>query len=614
MIHRNIEEFVNLSLQNLNRSFCLTPTEEIPIYMSSTRAGVFAWASYSPESGSGYIPQTVASRDCLFLFGILLLSGLFYVNRLGFYADDWYVWSAFDGASDQSLCGLLRALPLSGSLLDGLGVRPAQTLYQALTYSSFGLHPLPYHLFNTVVLAGIAVLFYASLRELRLPHCITLVVPLVYGFLPHYATDRFWIAAHQAVLSQAFFFFGLYAALRAMRAGRELSFCLKAVSILSFAVALLFYEVILGLLPAAFLFIGNRMYTKSNCNVVKRRGLICPGCGYVLVAAISLGTILVYKSRFTNRVNFPFQHSSSPHLGNLVWNAVNMTIRFNVLHYGAGLPRVAFALYRFSGLDAWSAIAAGAIAITVLLYLNWTLKRSQSAFLSKNGALYLIAVGLVMFVLDYVPFFVLSSNFSYDGMSNRVTIASAIGAAFVLAGGAMLLIRATLPAKLQSLSVCGAVAAICALNYVCIASFANCWAKADIEQRDLVSEVRKNVNLLPGSTLLLDGFCRYVGPAPVFENASDLGGALRIAYQDHALQADVVSPTLEINDEGIRTTSYGVAERYVYGEKLWLYNGQRKSTLQLINSYVARNYFQTINPDKNSGCPVGIEGAGSPTS
>jgi hypothetical protein len=371
--------------------------------------------------------------------------------------------------------------------------------------------------------------------------------------------------------------------------------------------------VILALLPATFPLIGYRMYTKSRGNSVKRRGLIWPGCGYVLVAAIFLGSILLYKAHFANRVNFPFQHSCSPHIGDLVWNVVNVTIRFNVLHCGVGLPRVAFALYRFSGSDAWSAIAAGVIAIAVLLYLNWTFGRSQSAFLSKKGALYLIAVGFLMFVIDYVPFFVLSSNFSYDGMSNRVTIASAIGAAFVLAGGAMLLIRASVPTALQSLSMCGAIAAICALNYVCLASFANCWAKAYIQQRDLVLEVRKNVNLPPGSTLLLDGFCRYVGPAPVFENVFDAGGALRIAYQDGALQADVVSPTLEISDDAIRNTSYGVAERYVYGEGLWLYNVRRKLTLQLINSYVARSYFRTINPDKNSGCPVGIEGAGSPT-
>jgi hypothetical protein len=152
------------------------------------------------------------------------------------------------------------------------------------------------------------------------------------------------------------------------------------------------------------------------------------------------------------------------------------------------------------------------------------------------------------------------------------------------------------------------------LNYICIASFASCWAKATIEQRDLVLKIRKDVIIPPGSTLLLDGFCRYIGPAPVFENAFDAGGALRIAYQDPSLQADVVSPTLEISDDAIRTMSYGIAERYAYGEGLWVYNVQRKLKIQLISSHVARSYFRTTNPDKNSGCPVGIEGTGSPTS
>jgi hypothetical protein len=226
----------------------------------------------------------------------------------------------------------------------------------------------------------------------------------------------------------------------------------------------------------------------------------------------------------------------------------------------------------------------------------------------------LFAAGFVVFVLDYVPFFALKSNFSTDGVSNRVTIAAAIGAACVLTGGTMLLIRAVVPTKLQSLSFCGAIAAICGLNYVCIASFAECWAKAYIQQREIVLEVRKNVNLPPGSTLLLDGFCRYVGPAPVFETWWDAGGALRIAYANDALKADVVSPNLEISDDAIRTTFYEKVEgRYVYGERFWLHNVRRKITLQLIDSLVARSYLRTMNPDKNSGCPVGTEGIGSPT-
>src|ERR1700722_4114202 len=121
-----------------------------------------------------YIPRNIGFQDCLFLFSISLVSGISYVARLGFYADDWYVLAIFRSAKDQSLIGLLRSLP--GLLPKGLGVRPVEALYQAYTYTIFRLHPLPYHVCNALVLATTAVLFYASLRELLLPHCITLTV------------------------------------------------------------------------------------------------------------------------------------------------------------------------------------------------------------------------------------------------------------------------------------------------------------------------------------------------------------------------------------------------------------------------------------------------------
>jgi hypothetical protein len=127
-----------------------------------------------------------------------------------------------------------------------------------------------------------------------------------------------------------------------------------------------------------------------------------------------------------------------------------------------------------------------------------------------------------------------------------------------MAGGAVLLIGAIMPIRLQLMTLCGAIAAICGLNFVCIACFANCWSKAYSEEEEIVSAVRGNLSLRPGSTVLLDGFCRYVGPAPVLQNSHDATGALRIAYNDDTLQADVVSPDLKVCDESIRSVAFGI--------------------------------------------------------
>ncbi len=579
--------------------------------MLSTRAGSSAQTAVVTAAGAGAIPRRVAIQDCAFLFGIVLLSGLSYVSRLGFYFDDWSYWGIMYGSRDQSLTGLLHCL---WSHSPDLHVRPVQALYLGLTYFTFGLHPLPYHLTNTLVLAFTAVLFYASLRELQLPHCITLAVPMVYALLPHYATDRFWIAAHQAVFSLAFFFLGLYAGLRATRGGRMYSFCLQAVSIGSFAIALLSYEVILGLLPASLLLTGYGLYTKRRAHGGKPEGLMLRDVGYFPAAAVCLGLVFLYKTRVQIYVGSPYQLLISTHIGPLFWDVVKGAIKFNVLHYGVGLPWGAFVLYRYTGVGAWSVIFASVIAVSILLYLPWTLRKSPSGLLSGKVALSLIAAGFIVFALGYAPLAVLHFGLTTMGIDNRVTIAAAVGAACVLVGGSVLLIRAVAPARLQVLSFCGAIAVICGLNFVCIASFAECWAQAYIQQREIVAEVRKNVVLPAGTTLLLDGFCRYVGPAMVFVTDWDAQGVLQIAYGDTTLGGDVVSPAMEIGDDVITTRFYGELEgQYAYGERLWLHNVQRKTTLKLTDSLVARNYFRTVNPGKNSGCPAGFAGIGAPT-
>jgi len=559
------------------------------------------------ESETGYIPRRVAIQDCSFLLGILLLSCLSYVGRLGFYSDDWQPLSLCHFAKDQSLGSLLRHMPWYDA-------RPVLMVYLVITWISFGSNPLPYHLTITLVLAGAAVLFYATLRELQLPHYVTLTVPLVYELLPHFATDRFWISVHGAIFSQAFFFLGTYTALRAIRAGRVSALCLKTVSILSFVLTLLSYEVITGLIPVALLVIAYRMYTKRRRNGDKPHALIFPGLGYLLSAAACVALVLLYKVRATPRASFQFTYA---HIREVALGVVGQTIRFNLGRYGAALPRTTFVLYRFSGASGWLAVIAGVIAISVLLYLSWTFRRSQFSLPSRNAALYVFAAGFAVFVFDYLPLSMLSHQliFTIDGYANRVTIAAATGTAFVLVGGSMLLMRAVKPAKLQALLFCGAIAAICTMNFVCFASLAECWAKAYSQQREIVLEVHKNVDLAPGSTLLIDGFCRYVGPAPVIEGYVDASSLLQVTYSDASLKGDVVSPELEISDDVISTTIYGnQVNRYPYSEKLWLHNVQRNVTLQLSDRLVASNYFRTMNSDKNSGCPAGSStfGIGSP--
>jgi hypothetical protein len=130
---------------------------------------------------------------------------------------------------------------------DEIRQRPLQALHLAWIYRLFTTDPLGYHLVNSAVFVIAVLLFYLSLRELRLPRLVVLTVPLVYGLLPHYSTDRFWVAAFQANLSMALYFTSLHAALRALRTRHARRWTWKLLSLACLLGSTLAYEVALPL-------------------------------------------------------------------------------------------------------------------------------------------------------------------------------------------------------------------------------------------------------------------------------------------------------------------------------------------------------------------------------
>lgn len=182
-------------------------------------------------------------EDGLFLAGVVLLSAVLYVPTLGFSGDDWTYLGYAHTAEDPSFFGVFRDM-----FGPHLRMRPVQFLYIAALYKVFGMEPLGYHIVNTLVLAVGAVLFYLVLRRVGVSRLFAVAVPLVYALLPHYSTNRMWMAAFQIGLSMTLYFLSLYADLRA---GAELSprySVWKPVALLALVAGTLAYELFLPLL------------------------------------------------------------------------------------------------------------------------------------------------------------------------------------------------------------------------------------------------------------------------------------------------------------------------------------------------------------------------------
>lgn len=181
-------------------------------------------------------------RDCIFIVAVVLLSLVLYVNQLGFYSDDWDLLSHFYAAKDQSVLGVFKH---TYSELTHTQMRPIQILNLSILYKLFGMSPAGYHWVNALFLTLVAILFYFVLLELGQTRLIALSIPLIYSLLPHYSTNRFWIASFQANLSALLYFLSLYCDLRTQRADSKYIFVWKFFAIIGMAGSALAYEVIL---------------------------------------------------------------------------------------------------------------------------------------------------------------------------------------------------------------------------------------------------------------------------------------------------------------------------------------------------------------------------------
>ena len=72
----------------------------------------------------------------------------------------------------------------------------------------------------------------------------------------------------------------------------------------------------------------------------------------------------------------------------------------------------------------------------------------------------------------------------------------------------------------------------CGANVLILTTIATFWEEAYRQETAILADVQRAVPpSAPGSTLLLDGECPYVGPAVVFDSDWDLAGSVRLMRQ-----------------------------------------------------------------------------------
>ena len=540
--------------------------------------------------------------DCAFLFGLVMLSALHYLFKIGFYADDWSFHSTLAQSSGHGLGASFRELSLADS---NLLMRPMQLAYLVLSFKAFGLQALPYHVVNMAVLGLVTVLLYLTLTELRTERGLAFSIAVVFGFLPHYSTDRIWMSSLEATLCMAFAFLGICALLRSVRAEEEHQTAWAFLTFLALALSILSYEVAFGMIAASLGLIGWMSYRDARAS--SKRALRRMG-GIACVAAVLL---LIIWAKFRIQVNVTYHHRFFTNFWGLIWHSIVQAFQFNLWTYFLHMPAVLASLYRHSALSFAAAATATVLFCLVTAYLWRMMKPSEIP--TRRTCLWLIALGFGVFALGYGLFLgSIDTNFSTAGLANRVVIASAPSAAFVLVAIVGLACSMLKSQVARARMFAFAMGIICGVNCLAMSGIAFFWADAASQQTAILRSVAANVRSLPrGSVLLLDGFCRYSGPGIVFEG-DEAAGAIQLALGDFSLNGDVISPNMRFGEAAVETRSYGQpADHYPYGNHLFVYNVQRQSLTVLPSKEAATSYLGAMNPTGDGGCPAAHEGDGA---
>jgi hypothetical protein len=553
-------------------------------------------AGTGADAVTGTPGQRAALADSSFLAIVVLLSAVPYIGGLGVYSDDWSILANL-AAADGSPGRMWQAM-----MEMGVSTRPVQGIVLIGLYVLFGLEPLGYHLANIAGLAAAAVLFHLSLRRLGVPRIVALAAPLVFALLPHYSTDRFWIAAFQANASVLLYFLSLHSDLRFVAARGRAAWGWKAAAIVALIGSVLAYEVTgaLFLLNVVVLAWAAGLRGPPPWPAQSRRVV----AGLVL-NVLALAAAIVFKLATTQRAGMG---------GGLRFRVLRIFTEGGPVHFGelgAELPLRVYTVLRHHA-DAAGIIVSLLIGVVTFLYLYRAWRANDAVLNRVRIWLIVAAAGFIVYAAGYgVSLTTWEIGFHATGANNRTAVGAAIGTALVFTGVAGV-IAALLPGRVQRASFGLLIAFIAASGVLILDTVGGLWAAASVRQNEIIDNVRLRYRTLPDSAVvLLDGLCPYVGPAPVFATDWDVKGMLRIQYGERHVDGDVILPNTEVLAEGIRTTLFDDwIKTYPYGERLFvLHVGSGKSAV-LVNEAAARNWFQTVSRPGRPPCPSWTHGDG----
>jgi hypothetical protein len=397
------------------------------------------------------------------------------------------------------------------------------------------------------------------------------------------------------------FFVTVYSELRAVRARRVRRWLWHLLGVLSLVTSVLAYEVMIPLFALTPLLVWYHL-DRGKAN---RKSAPAVSAAALLVAIVPA---LVFKMRTSARMGALPLREHVRWFDKLIADAAATSFG----DYGLRLPILLGNIWQAGATGASFAVGVltALIAFGYLMHTDRFEKRPLPGLAASTAT---AVGGAVLFVLGLAIFATnTNAQISGAGISNRVMIAAALGVSVCFVAFAAALALAFRNQLWQPRVFCALIAFIAGAQCAMLNGIAWHWVRAYEEAQNVLSAFQRQLpEVLPEASIIGDGFCPYVGPAIVFESSWDLTGALRVLYDVPDLRANVVTPNLRVEEDGLLASLYsgGMMDRYPY-ERVIIHNVTRGITVPIPAADAAHAYFARYNPDRTGGCPPGRAGTG----
>ena len=520
-------------------------------------------------------PGTRLDIAALLLIGALLVAPC--VMRLGFYSDDW---------------DIILTLSRSefGEPFRYFAARPMQALYAALTYAALGAHPLGHHLALAALLILSFPLLYLLMLRLGADRRQAFAAAALFAVLPQLSTIRVWIAAAAVPLSMVFALLSIHCQLTFARSRAVGS---AALALLFAVLSIAAYETFAPLIFAFALWLA---WSRPDHRSWKAVALVLG----VLALAILLKLAITDRAGAVADIGRYLKGLQQLFRTDYDWRVdgglnIKAALDVHFVQTLAGWVKAASALLsgELAALPLLAVLGPSALAL-------WRLHASDAPSTGMApGRLFL--VGLAAFVLGHAAFLIVPSIiFSPTGLANRALVPAAMGVALISTAAFSWLGGRIYPF---------AVAALVLLGAARTAQITEYWAEAPARQHRILAAARTDLRSVPeGSTVVLDGVCPYVGPAPVFETWWDVGPSLTLAL-GRTVRGDIVTDRMTVTSSGLVTAIYREPTVHRFGARLFFYDPRVPMLVQVRDEATAREYFR-LRAGTAPRCPQSFVGHG----